>query len=378
MESLNKILDETREKFAPDKRTAVFDLTLEASGINNILKGETNIKEALEYLLSQADKNNLSLINEANILPDSSVGKKIYGLVNLSVCNLRSKPVHSAELVTQSILGTPVKIFKTGVGWSLIQTPDKYIAWVDNSGIFPVTHKELLSWENEPRLIYLPEYGHSFDNPDKNSGRVSDLVSGSILKFVSQTGSFYEVEFPDGRRGFVPKNDMLSFDKWISQAKFDGNSIINTAMRYMGVPYLWGGTSSKGFDCSGFTKTVYFLNGLILPRDASQQVLTGELVPADPDFENLQKGDLLFFGRKARENKNERITHVAISLGGPDYIHSSGRVMINSLDKSKSNFNKYRFDSFIRAKRILTSVDKDGVTKLLSNRFYNGEIDESK
>ena len=137
----------------------------------------------------------------------------------------------------------------------------------------------------------------------------------------------------------------------------------------MGIPYLWGGTSSKGLDCSGFSKTVYYANGIILPRDASQQVFSGDLVDTENDFENLQKGDLLFFGFSTDGNKKERITHVAIYIGNKNFIHASGKVKINSIDKNSEIFDEFRLKTFIRAKRILGSFD-NGENLIKNNSFY--------
>ncbi len=96
----------------------------------------------------------------------------------------------------------------------------------------------------------------------------------------------------------------------------------------------------------------------------------GELVDTKDGWQNLQAGDLLFFGTKAKENKKERITHVAIYIGDGDFIHAAGRVKINSLNSSKSSYSEYRNNRFIRAKRILTSVGKNGIERILENSFY--------
>jgi cell wall-associated NlpC family hydrolase len=137
---------------------------------------------------------------------------------------------------------------------------------------------------------------------------------------------------------------------------------------------LWGGTSAKGMDCSGFTKMVYFLNGIVLERDASQQVNQGSLIDTQNGFDKLQTGDLLFFGEHKTDSTKERVTHVAIYLGNYQYIHEAGRVKINSFDKDASNFNEYRLKHFIRAKRILNSIDKNGISSIKRNKFYLGEM----
>ena len=115
----------------------------------------------------------------------------------------------------------------------------------------------------------------------------------------------------------------------------------------MGIPYLWGGNSAKANDCSGFTQTVFKANGIQLPRDARQQALEGITITPNKRWSNINKGDLLFFG------KEDRITHVGISIGGKDFIHQGGKVSINSLDERSEYFSPKRLESFLKIKRIV-------------------------
>ena len=136
----------------------------------------------------------------------------------------------------------------------------------------------------------------------------------------------------------------------------------------MGVPYLWGGTSFKGVDCSGFTKTVYFLNGILLPRDASQQVMIGETIDKNGNWGNLKEGDLLFFGEK-REDGSERVVHVGMWIGNNEFIHASDKVRIGSMNPSESNYDEYNSKRYLRAKRIL-KTNMQGLIKLKPNGIY--------
>src|SRR5690606_37530105 len=129
------------------------------------------------------------------------------GLVKISVANLRGRSTHSAELVTQAMMGTPLTILKHTPGWSLIQTPEGYISWVDNGGIVSLTDEEFEAWKIAAKLIYLTPYGASYESPDTKSQTVSDLVAGNILELVGEEQGFYEIKYPDGRKAFIEKTN---------------------------------------------------------------------------------------------------------------------------------------------------------------------------
>ena len=342
-------MDEIRMEFAPDKRTALFDILIE-NGDGLTLKGETNLPMAKAELIKKIRQNHIDVIDEIKVLPNEK-GEKKYALINVSVANLRSNPKHSAELVTQAILGTPVYVLKNVNGWYLVQTPDKYISWTNGGSIVLLDEKGLENWKSNPKIIYLKTTGFSMN--EMLSQRVSDLVAGNILVLDHENDEYWSVIYPDGRKALVMKNEAELLRSWNEELTITESSISQTAKKLMGAPYLWGGTSTKGLDCSGFTKTVYFLHGMILPRDASQQVHVGELVDKEKDFTKLQVGDLLFFGRKNEANQSEKVVHVGLWLGNNQFIHASGDVHISSLDSLDENFDQYNYNRYLRSKRII-------------------------
>lgn len=375
MEPIEASISAVKLKYAPDKRTAIFDIQFQKFEDGSfVLSGETNLPNAKGELLTLLKEENIPFTDSIRILPEAGLNGKTYGFINLSAANIRTKPDHQAELATQAILGTPVKVLKYEDGWYLIQTPDSYIGWVDNDGVAAVTKDDYLSWIKGEKIVYTSHLGFSYTEASKESQSVSDLVNGSILKFLTEENGYYKIEYPDKRTAYIPSTESIFYDTWINSINPQSGKIIADAKKLMGLPYLWGGTSIKGIDCSGFMKTIYFLNGVILPRDASQQALTGEIVEPGENFENLQPGDLLFFGSKAREGKKERVTHVGMYIGNGEYIHSSGKVKINSILAEKPNFNKHYFNGFLRAKRILTSINSNGIFLINSNEFYSGEF----
>ncbi len=367
---VESLMDKIRQAHAPDKRVALFDVTAEKAGDSIRLSGESNLPEALTALEEGLEEAGIPYANYVLLLPDTALRANTYGVVQLSACNIRSEPRHSAELSTQSTLGTPLRVYKKDGGWYLVQTPDGYLGWLDSGGFALMSEEEFAAWEEAEKVVYLPDLGFSKAAPSPEAPRVSDLLAGNILAYLGSEGGYAAVQYPDGRQAYIPNTDVMSYEMWLASRQPDADHIIQTAFEFMGRPYLWGGTSGKGVDCSGFTKTVFYLNGLILPRDASQQVHVGEAVDTDTTLVNLQAGDLLFFGSKATEEKPERITHVAIYLGDGKIIHSSEMVQTESMRRGDPDFNEYRLRTFVRARRMLSNIGKNGVVPIPENSFY--------
>ena len=364
---------EIQETFAPDKRVALFDVRVHAHQDTIFLSGETNLPEAHAALLAKLDRQEVNYIDGVKVLPEP--GRPARGVVNVSVANIRSTPRHSGELATQALLGTGLKVYKQEGDWFYVQTPDDYLGWTDSGGFTLMDEETYRQWLRADKVIFTADYGFVLDSGDPEAGRVSDLVAGSILLDEGVFGVYQAVGFPDGRKGFVPRPQVLDQAAWLRSGdqELSYDRIIETARSYLGRPYLWGGTSGKGMDCSGFTKTVYLMHGLVLPRDASQQVHAGEAVPTDTSFSSLLPGDFLFFGTNARDGESEKIRHVGIYLGDGQFIHSGADnpgVMIQSLLPGEAGFAPHRRETFVRARRM--APGSSGVAPAASLQEYYG------
>lgn len=368
---VKRLTDEIRSRYAPDKRVAVFDINFTAEGQSVALQGKTTLPEAHSALVEALQGKGYTVKSSVKMLPDgNALGEKIYGIINISTCALRASANYSAEMVTQALMGMPVKIIERD-GWYRIQTPDNYLAWTHRVGIHPVTLEELSAWNSAEKVIVTAHHGWVYASPKEDSEVISDVAGGCRLRHIGQKGKFYRVAYPDGREGYIAKSISTTEREWRASLKQDAESIVATAKTMHGIPYLWGGTSAKGADCSGFVRTTLFMHDIIIPRDASQQAYTGEHIDIAADFSNLQVGDLIFFGQKATATRRERVVHVAIYIGQKRFIHSQGDVRISSFDKEDPLFDSYNLGRLLFAARVLPYIDKEpSLNTTATNPYY--------
>lgn len=365
------LTDSLKQIYAPDKRVDLLEVDYTFSGKNVMLRGVTTSASARDALVEGLSGKGYRLLDCLQVLPDEeALEGKTYGILNVSVANLRVHPDFSSEMTSQGLMGMPVRVLQHD-GWYRIQTPDRYIAWVHPVGVYRVTKSELEAWNNAPKIVVTSHYGFVYSEPDEDAQTVSDVVAGNRLKWVGSKGGFYRVAYPDGRQGYIRKSIAMPLDKWRAGLKQDAGSILRTAYSLMGIPYLWAGTSSKGVDCSGFVRTVLFLHDIIIPRDASQQAYVGQHIDIAPDFSNLQPGDLIFFGQKATPGHKERVVHVALYAGNKRFIHSQGDVHVGSFDPADSLFDAYNLNRLLFATRVLPYIGKEpSLNTTATNEFY--------
>ena len=230
-----------------------------------------------------------------------------YGISILSIIPVRLEPNDRSEMTTQLIFGEHYKILETIKRWSKIQIAhDKYVGWISNKQIQEINIDEYEKLEKEvPTLTtdILDIIEADYNQP---------IVIGSVLPTFKSDHALIN-------------NKMYKFTGNKTQGYSQKKHLINNAMVYLNTPYLWGGRTPFGIDCSGFTQIIYRLQGMKIPRDAYQQIEIGQNI----DLSNSEAGDLAFF-----ENKSGKITHVGIILENEKIIHASGHVRIDKLDKN--------------------------------------------
>ncbi len=230
----------------------------------------------------------------------------MHGICNLAIVPLRAEPDDRSEIVSQVLFGEHFEVMETQKQWARIRMHfDGYEGWLDSKQFAEIPRAQFDSISMEPALL--------------NGDLVEYVTSGNDLLMPIPLGAALNfLDYPDINR------ENFRFEGLKMVGVKPKPHIIRTAFLYLNAPYLWGGKTPFGIDCSGFTQMVYKLNGYRLRRDASQQAMEGEALSF---IEESQAGDLAFF-----DNEEGRIIHVGIIMENNYIIHASGKVRIDRLD----------------------------------------------
>jgi SH3-like domain-containing protein len=357
-------------EYAPNNQTELFDINFDTTKDKLILTGEVTNLSPYFKLKNTLTRKNLKYKNKVRVLPDSAVGNKWFAVVKNSVIDTRKQPSSSSDLVNQALLGMPLKVIDKKGDFYRVQTPDRYFSWVAKDDIIGMNKVDFTEWNQSEKIIFIKTNGFVYN--DKNfKETVSEITSGSILKLVSNHEKYYEVEYPDKKKGFLLKNEAFPYDIWLKNLasndlmKGRQHNIETVAKSFLESPYLFNGASTKGMDASGFVKMVYLMNGFIIPKNIDQQIKIGKTVAINLDFSELDKGDLIFFGEKAAEETKENATHVGIWLGNnkQEFIHVSENIRISSMDENQPNYDPLNKNSYLKGKRYL-GVNHDEIFDL--------------
>ncbi len=232
-----------------------------------------------------------------------------YGIVKLSVVSIRSEPNHRSEQVSQLLFGEAYEVTQEQQGWLFIRCLyDDYTGWINAAQHQSLNEKDFMTWSETDKAVAL-ETACSASSSDTSLA----ILAGSTLP------SFDGLNFKIGREKFVYNGQAIIPDNSRNPVLLE-----KVAMRYLNAPYLWGGRSPFGIDCSGFTQVVFKFLNIELKRDAYQQAEQGVALNF---LEESSAGDLAFFA-----NEEGKITHTGMLLKDNRIIHASGKVRIDKID----------------------------------------------
>ena len=235
-----------------------------------------------------------------------------------TVENMYSAPSFDKDVASQAYLGQVVAILETKGSFAKIETPDRYQGWVPAAALKPYASNTAPRYAAKGRVAEVVSLvAHVYREPDVTTFRPKARAPlGARLELVKEAtdARWHRVRLPDGEEGFIQTGDVVLRDAFDKVPRASGSELVATARRLLGVPYLWGGMTPLGVDCSGFVSLVYRVHGQLLPRDADLQFDDPESIPVEKD--HLAAGDLLFFGRKT-------ITHVGMYMGDGRFIDAT-------------------------------------------------------
>jgi SH3-like domain-containing protein len=260
------------------------------------------------------------------------------GVVIKNVIPLRGEPKDDSEQVSQALLGQPVIIEGGSGDWLFVQTWDTYRGWIHERAVRALDDQNKAYASAGPVAVIRELFVDVMSAPRLKSEIITKATVSNELEVADMHGNWVQLRMPDGKEGFIQAHEAKLIDKDMPQAFWlpGSQKLVETAIRFIGVPYLWGGTSPFGMDCSGFVQLVYKINNVTLLRDAGPQA--GDPRAERVEVEELQAGDLVFFG-KGTEPDTKVITHIGMMVDKKRFIHCcghSGTIIANLADGHNS------------------------------------------
>jgi hypothetical protein len=301
-EPLLRALGDLQRRWVPDRRIGVFDVAVQDGRI----EGSTTSREAQAEVLRIGGA--AGMVVAVTLLPNDTVDTGDVAVVTAALAPLLERPAVRAPRVNEAVQGEPLTLLERRDDWLHVRAGDGYVAWI-HSGYVRVG---LTDWfEGWLRRATIRSLGCELEY----QGERVRLPIGARLASLHQ-GSGGGVETADGRLARVVAGVVRSEAELHAEARL--MAIPQLALRWFGgAPYLWGGRTEWGVDCSGLVQSVYAARGIALPRDSDQQATAGDAVPLSGSGAGYALGDLLFFAER------ERVSHVALWAGAGRIVHST-------------------------------------------------------
>ncbi|HHX27807.1 MAG TPA: glycoside hydrolase [Firmicutes bacterium] len=349
---VDKIIADYLESLDLDSRETIFKAQDSVSQGTVTLRGDTSDESLKKGLLDMvAQIPGITVVDELRVLPPPSMGEKVFGVVKVPVVNLGDGPRSSggSHTVTQARMGDILKLLKENDGWFLGQMDDGYLGWVGPESVHLVSREEVEAMKKSRVALVTAKTASVLREPGGDSLFIQALVQGSVLPLVGEEGDWVQVRVPGGPEGWIEASKTQAYESMdaVFGERKGAEGVIDTAKQYLGLPYLWGGTTAYGFDCSGLTQFAMKMNGYSIRRDADMQYEQGEVVA---DRADLRPGDLVFF-----ETYRKGPSHVGIYIGDSQYIQSGGQtgITILSFDPAHSNYSETLDRAYLGGRRII-------------------------
>jgi cell wall-associated NlpC family hydrolase len=318
MDKVERALDDLRRKFVPDARLGVWDVQLQPEQIT----GTTSSREALEALRRLGRE--LQLTERVRLLPDP-VLKDQAAVVTAAVAPLTAEPKLSAARVSEALQGETLALLERQDDWLRVRAGDDYIAWV-NAGYVAIGPVDWATdWAERATALSL---GAEVYTP-QGRRRLPTGARVALRRSRAAKSRDETVELADGTRGSISAGAIRAEKELRVEARH--LALPELAQKwYGGAPYLWGGRTEWGIDCSGLAQAIYAARGIRLPRDSDQQFAAGQEIPLAESGAGYEAGDLLFFTERGRVSHVAfwagagRIVHAALSRGGVGGDHLFG------------------------------------------------------
>lgn len=336
MSPIELVRDVRQEQFG-DRRSTLIEVSVDEQRDSVRLYGTVLDRPVAEAFVAALRRRAPEVAWQDELTPLVAGAQHGWAMLRRAVADVWAEPRSHAERVSQVVWGEAVEVLRLNENdWAFVRLPDGYLGWMHCEALLPCTGAEAAAWLGGATHVVTDPWAPCYRSPLPDPAQqIATLGWGAKVQLQGTQGALSSVLCPSGEQWWIPSSALLAWEERPPATVEGLTTVVGSVQRLMGVPYLWGGRTSFGIDCSGLCQAMYKMVGIPLRRDADQQCRMGTAVSRD----EIRLGDLLFFGTcgdpHADPTARQQVTHVAFALGRDSFLHSSSRaggVCYGSLD----------------------------------------------